>query len=131
GSRGRGGIWGEGGGLCMAGLLEARGLMKRGEELSEQIVQLPLPDQRQVSPRRWYHRDRRRLRWLQGRGGKRASSGGRHAVPPVVSPRRWRHQTASLSNTDTPIVTRIGVAPPPPALGVVWVGEVHRAPPGV
>jgi hypothetical protein len=44
----------------MAGLLEALGLMKPGEELSEQVVQLPPPDQRQVSPRRWYRRDRRR-----------------------------------------------------------------------
>jgi hypothetical protein len=41
----------------MAGLLEALGLMKPGEELSEQVVQLPLPDQWQVGPRQRYRRD--------------------------------------------------------------------------
>jgi hypothetical protein len=34
----------------MTGLLEALGLMKPGEELSEQIAELPLPDQRQPGP---------------------------------------------------------------------------------
>ena len=76
---------GEGRDCSWSASLRRLGLMKPGEELSEQVVQLPrLPDQWQVGPRQRYRREEGAdggVGSLRGRG-KWTSLGSRHAAPP-------------------------------------------------
>ena len=62
----------------MAGLLAARGRVEPGEELAEQVAELPLPVGREAGPDRSARSPAGGMR-SSGAGGSDASGGGGHA----------------------------------------------------